>query len=543
MNHRWMLIVAALLIVAACVLVIACENGGGDDDDDDNDDNDDDDEFVILSVQPDNGPVEGGTNVAIFGRGFEEGATLFFGANEATNVEFVSATELAGTTPAATDEQPGLVTVKVVNPDEKYTELENGFRYGEPGVAIDWCVLKWPEATSTTPGTPTENIYGHVYVEGCTETPGSACGSVTGQVGHGPEGADPSVDSELFTWVDAAYNTDFAPEEGSEDINNDEYQAQITEDEAGVYRYAYRFSGDGGGTWTYCDLGAGSEDGFAPSSMGTLTVAARTIGWCNLQYPAETTTPPGTATDNINGLVYYEGCTDGANYCGGLTAQVGHGPQGTNPSTAPGDYTWTTASYNGDHVDDNNDEYQSQIVENDEGDYNFAYRFSADAGATWIYCDLDSSDNGVSTDQLGLLHVAEESIPIGWCNIQWPESTATTVGTPTENIYGRVYVEGYTGGGSASGQITAKLGWGPQGTDPATNPSAYTWLDVAFNTSVGNDDEYMAAITPGAAGTFNYVYRFSTNGGASWTYCDFGDGIANGYSVDDLGTLTVTSDK
>jgi len=31
---------------------------------------------------------------------------------------------------------------------------------------------------------------------------------------------------------------------------------------------------------------------------------------------------------------------------------------------------------------------------------------SADAGATWVYCDLDGSDNGFSTDQKGNFYTA-----------------------------------------------------------------------------------------------------------------------------------------
>lgn len=534
----WSLI---LLLLAVAVIFLACENGGDDDDGGGDDDDTVGEEFEVLSVQPASGPVEGGTPVNVYGRGFEQGAKVYFGGELGVDTAFVLASELNTTTPPAPDDQAGFVAVRVENPDGEYAELENGFRYGEPGVTVDWCLLKYPETTSTTPGTPTESIYGQVFVEGCTETQGSPCGSITGQVGHGPAGADPSLDPSLFTWTDAAYNAGFAPVEGTDEYNNDEFMAQITEDTEGVYKYAYRFSGDGGGAWTYCDLGAGTEDGFSPSMMGELTVEQRTIGWCILQYPADTGTQPDVASEDIFGRVYVEGCTDGDAYCGGLTAQVGHGPDGVDPSAQPGDFTWTVAAYNDVHVEDDNDEYKAPITESDEGDYRFAYRFSSDAGDSWIYCDLTGSDDGFTADQMGWLHVWGQNIPIDWCNIQWPEETTTNAGTPTESIYGRVYVDGFTGTGSASGQITAELGYGPFGTDPSGNPGAFTWLATAFNISVGNDDEYQATITPPDAGTFSYVYRFSTNAGGIWTYCDFGDGTANGFSVDDLGTLNVNT--
>jgi hypothetical protein len=332
---------------------------------------------------------------------------------------------------------------------------------------------------------------------------------VTGQVGHGPEGADPSVDSELFTWVDAAYNTDFAPEEGSEDINNDEYQAQITEDEAGVYRYAYRFSGDGGGTWTYCDLGAGSEDGFRAVLHGHADGRRADDRLCKTcSIPAENDEPRRARRRRTLRPRLYRGCTDGANYCGGLTAQVGHGPQGTNPSTrrratTPG----PTASYNGDHVDDNNDRYQSQIVENDEGDYNFAYRFSADAGR-----DVDLLRSG----QFGQRRVDRSARPAArgrrvdsdrLVQHSMPRIDGHHRGhADREHLRPASMWKAYTGGGSALGPDHREAGVGSAGHgDPATKPQRlHVGLDVAFNTSVGNDDEYMAAITPGAAGTFNY---------------------------------------
>jgi len=541
--NRWLILVFAVFLFVVATAVLSCEDN--DDDDDDNDDNDDndDDEFVVLSVQPASGPVEGGTNVVVLGRGFVEGATLYFGDAEGDDVEFTSATELSATTPPAPDDQAGFVTVKVENPDGEYAELENGFRYGEPGVSVDWCVLKYPESTTTAPNAPSEPIYGQVYVEGCTETAGSPCGSVTAQVGHGPAGADPSLDPSLFSWTDAEYNSAFAPEDGSEEANNDEYMAQITEDEEGTYKYAYRMSGDGGATWTYCDLDPGSEDGFSPSMMGTLTVAEvnYTIGWCILQYPSSTYADAGSASESIYGRVYVEGCTDGDAFCPGIMAEVGYGEPGDNPATDPGSFTWVTAGYNNEHVDDNNDEYLASITEGSQGYYAYAYRFSGDGGTSWTYCDLDGLDNGFATSQMGALGVGVPIVEIDWCILQYPAATTTNVGDPTEEIYGRVYVEGVTGMGSASDAIYAELGWGAAGADPTADPGVFDWLTADFNVSVSNDDEYQQTITPDSAGTFSYVYRFSGTGGVRWTYCDL-DGTDNGFATDQMGALTVNAE-
>jgi len=41
----------------------------------------------------------------------------------------------------------------------------------------------------------------------------------------------------------------------------------------GVYDAAYRFSVDGGHSWTYCDGAAeGSSNGYTPSTAGNITV-------------------------------------------------------------------------------------------------------------------------------------------------------------------------------------------------------------------------------------------------------------------------------
>ncbi len=67
----------------------------------------------------------------------------------------------------------------------------------------------------------------------------------------------------------------YGPASPSYEAANDEYQATLVVAGApgSTKAYAYRFSGDGGQTWTYCDAGdAGSSDGF--TTPGVLTVAA-----------------------------------------------------------------------------------------------------------------------------------------------------------------------------------------------------------------------------------------------------------------------------
>jgi IPT/TIG domain len=537
-KRFWMLLLA-LLALGALLTGLGCEGDDDDDDDDDDNDDNDDDEFSVLSVQPGTGPVAGGTAVVVYGRGFEDGCTLYFGDSEATDMTFTSATELSAVTPASPTAGNGAVTVKVENPGGEFAELQSGFFYGEPGVEVGWCAIRWPESTQTAPGVASEPIYGHVYVEGCTEEQGAACDSLTVELGWGSEGVDPSVDPDSFGWVEAAYNPDFYPPEDDEAYNNDEFVTTITEDDEGVYKYAYRVSGDGGASWTYCDWGVGADDGFSPSALGTLTVAevSYTIGWCVLQYPASTQTPAGVATEGIFGRVFVEGCTDGDAFCGGITGELGWGPRSVNPSTDPGSFDWTGAAYNNEHVEDNNDEYGATIIEDTEGDYAYAYRFSGDGGTNWTYCDLDGAANGFQGDQMGALSVGDVVSEVSWCTIQWPAETTVVLTNATEALYGRVFVAGVSGAGG-SGRITAEVGYAASGSDPTGSPGDYDWTASTFSGSFGNNDEYQTTVTPGALGDKVFAYRFAVDGGA-WTYCDFQPEAGDGFQPENQGVIHV----
>ena len=56
--------------------------------------------------------------------------------------------------------------------------------------------------------------------------------------------------------------------------NNDEHQAELVVPAVGAYDFAYRFSGDSGGTFTYCDGDpGGNTTGYAPADAGQLTSA------------------------------------------------------------------------------------------------------------------------------------------------------------------------------------------------------------------------------------------------------------------------------
>lgn len=132
------------------------------------------------------------------------------------------------------------------------------------------------------------------------------------------------------------------------------------------------------------------------------------------------------------------------------------------------------------------------------------------------------------------------ALTIGWANLQWPPTINHTlsVTTRTPDIYGQVWIDGATNAPGATPTLQAQLGYGPVGSDPATWT---TWSEAAFNADVGNNDEFKASLLPETAGTYDYVYRYSTNGGRSWLYADLNGPVASGSRPANPGKLTVSA--
>jgi len=71
----------------------------------------------ISDFAPKEGPEDGGTEVVVRGRNFQEGAQIFFGEYKSPSVNFVSETELTCLSPEYTPGGSAQVRLKVVNPD------------------------------------------------------------------------------------------------------------------------------------------------------------------------------------------------------------------------------------------------------------------------------------------------------------------------------------------------------------------------------------------------------------------------------------------
>ena len=83
---------------------------------------------ILTRVEPDNDVVAGGAKVRILGENFQDRATVTIGGNTASNVTFVSPTELTVVVPAGV---VGNADVIVTNPDDKSDTITDGFTYIE----------------------------------------------------------------------------------------------------------------------------------------------------------------------------------------------------------------------------------------------------------------------------------------------------------------------------------------------------------------------------------------------------------------------------
>ncbi len=138
---------------------------------------------------------------------------------------------------------------------------------------------------------------------------------------------------------------------------------------------------------------------------------------------------------------------------------------------------------------------------------------------------------------------AVPSYQIGWANLQWPPTMNHTISTVnrTATAYGQVWIDGVTNQPGRHADPQAQLGFGPAGSNPADRRKLDAGSTPAFNVDAGNNDEFVASLLPEQTGSFDYVYRYSTNGGRSWLYADLNGPVAAGSAPANPGKLTVVA--
>lgn len=121
--------------------------------------------------------------------------------------------------------------------------------------------------------------------------------------------------------------------------------------------------------------------------------------------------------------------------------------------------------------------------------------------------------------------IPAHDLTTAWFNLQWPPSIVHTISTvtATENIYGQIWIDGVTSQPGATDGLLAQVGYGADGSTP---DDSWTWVNMSFNGDAGNNDEFYGNLLPDMLGTFDYVTRYSSDGGVTWFYADLnGPGI------------------
>lgn len=425
---------------------------------------------AVSSVTPNTGDVKGGEPVKIFGANFKSGATVKFDGALATNVKFVSSSEITCNTPP---HGAGKAAITVTNPDGSKNTLIDGYTYVEKNPMADWAriysSLKLSGAVGATLGPVVCQVYDASVSTG---TPGATSG-LQAQLGYGAKGSKP--DSwPANNWQAMAFVRDVG--------NNDEYSAYLNIAKAGSYNFACRFSIDGGKNWLYADGdAAGTNNGYKAADAGEATLL-------------------NSNTLALVGAVPAFGLSKGGNT---ITLKGGGFQSGI---------TVTVDGKAGSNV---------KVISKTE------LTFKTPAGTVGSGKDITIAYQGKTQKLSGVFTYTGDSAKIGWCKLQWPPTmpnaaggvAAPTLGNPSPTVYGQVWKNNVTNAKGAGQGIVGHVGYGPVGTDPATSTD-WHWFPMSFNVDKGNNDEFSGSFTPKAKGSFHYAIRFSDDNGVNFWYCD-----------------------
>lgn len=389
--------------------------------------------------------------------------------------------------------------------DEDVAEIEEE---AAPKVKVTCAVLEAPTDIETYAGDPIE----HTAVACVTSCSSHPCAEVQAQAAIGSKAVDPWT---WPGWTNAAYK-ELLPYAGPGG-DHARYAIKLTAPaETGVYKLTFRFKTTDAAEWIYADSdGATGSSDFDYAKVTVVNVIPpKTVGWCNVQSPMYCEIASGGKCD-IYGRVFKEGSTNvGTGMGEGIVGQAGYGPPDSDPASKS--WTWLPAMFNVDAGND--DEYKYSFDAQTLGTYyDAAFRFSADGGANWKYCDLNGSDDGYSYPQSSVFVSYDDRV--GWCNIQSPLSVTEAQAHEGADVYGRVFKDGVTQEPGDSGKISAQLCVGKPDVKPWGG--SYQCFDAAFNAQYDNNDEYAVKLKlENAKAGDVYLFRFKPSNGQFWTYCN-----------------------
>ncbi|HZM22688.1 MAG TPA: alpha-amylase family glycosyl hydrolase, partial [Anaerolineales bacterium] len=225
------------------------------------------------------------------------------------------------------------------------------------------------------------------------------------------------------------------------------------------------------------------------------------IGWANLQWPPSMTHTISVTdrTDNAYGQVWIDGVTNQSGVTEGLLAQLGFGPDGSDPA-GNSDWVWVDATFNVDAG--NNDEFVASMLPESVGTFDYAYRYSTTNGRDWVYADLDGIGNGYSAAQAGNLTVnssGDTTAPAAPSGLNVVSASPDGVELAWDAVQGDASLYGYEvrrSDSSGGPYTTIALVTTNSYTDASVDQGATYYyvvraVDISFNRS-GNSNEVTA---------------------------------------------------
>jgi hypothetical protein len=236
---------------------------------------------------------------------------------------------------------------------------------------------------------------------------------------------------------------------------------------------------------------AGNESG--PSNEVS-ALPHLTIGWANLQWPPTLnhTISAINRTDNVYGQVWIDGATNQPGATPGLYAQLGFGPDGSNPAGNSA-WVWVDASFNVDAG--NNDEFVASMLPESTGTFDYVYRYTTTDGRDWLYADLNGPvPTGNVPPNPGKLTVngsGDTTAPATPTGLQVVSASPDGIELAWDAVSGDPSLYGYEilrSGTSGGPDTTVALSTTPSYTDPdvvegATYYYVVRSVDLSFNRS------------------------------------------------------------
>jgi len=266
--------------------------------------------------------------------------------------------------------------------------------------------------------------------------------------------------------------------------------------------------------------GAGNESAFSNEVRGLPRLA---IGWANLQWPPSMTHIISVTdrTDDAYGQVWIDGVTNQLGASPSLRAQLGFGPDGSNPADNPA-WTWVEAVFNVDAG--NNDEFKASLLPEAVGTFDYVYRYSTTNGQDWLYADLNGPvPNGSLPPNPGSLTVNSSgdttapAIPTGLNVVSAAPSAISLVWDAVQgdaSLYGYEVLRSATSGGpyTVIALVTAPEYTDTEVVENTTYYYVVRAIDLSFNRS-GNSTEVTATATPRTVTlVFNVTVPSTTDG-------------------------------